>query len=288
MDTDLGDLSQFDAFFEDPIDGLADAEAFGPTYIDPMPTVGGESSDTAIVEFPTSVTEAGERATSTSVPGAENEQVLPEMAPGSPNTNSEEASRPVRGSSSRGSSIDRSSETSTAQETDTTRSTSPSDTEHRKRDSDVGHNSSNSLGKSRKRKRPRHSDQVVAGTSPAKAILIEDNSPRKRNKRKAAENAQRTWQKYKKNDSLWMDEVLNMARQMREVNEDQATNLKSVTDEISGMLEGLSKLSRHVSRMLKEKDRQKTYLTNLETYMEQWGAKEEDATRQLQQIGIRK
>lgn len=74
---DLGDLSQFDAFFdletqEDPIeDGLADAEAFGPTDIDPMPTVGGESLDTAVVESPTSVTEAGKRATSTPVPGAE-------------------------------------------------------------------------------------------------------------------------------------------------------------------------------------------------------------------------
>lgn len=79
-----------------------------------------------------------------------------------------------------------------------------------------------------------------------------------------------------------------MAHQMREVNEDQDTDLKCVADEIYRMQKGLSELSRHVSRVLNEKNRQKTYLTDLETYMEQWGAKEEDTTRQLQQIGIEK
>lgn len=79
-----------------------------------------------------------------------------------------------------------------------------------------------------------------------------------------------------------------MAHKMREVNEYQTTNLKIVADEISRIQKGLSELSRYVSRIVDEKNRQKAYLSDLGIHMEHWGKKEEDATRKLQQIGIEK
>jgi hypothetical protein len=79
-----------------------------------------------------------------------------------------------------------------------------------------------------------------------------------------------------------MDEVLNIASRMRQVNDDQAANLKGVAQEIYMMQKGLSGLARQVYQMIEGKDKQKHYLTDLQTYMERWGAMEEDATRQLQ------
>ena len=88
MDTDLGDLSQFDALFDNSNNeyletqerlaegSLADVESFCTTGVDPTPTVVGSVivarlSDTAILRFPTGVAGAGEVATSASVLGAE-------------------------------------------------------------------------------------------------------------------------------------------------------------------------------------------------------------------------
>lgn len=91
MDTghrDLGDLSKFDAFFDNSNNEYletherlaegspADVESFCTTGVDPTPTVVGSVimarfSDTAISRFPTGVTGAREVATSACVLGAE-------------------------------------------------------------------------------------------------------------------------------------------------------------------------------------------------------------------------
>jgi hypothetical protein len=86
MYTDLGDLSEFGAFFNNLMDkksqehlvegSLAEVDAFCMTGVDPTPTIlGGEivaqSLDTTVLEFPTSVTEVGGVATPELIPGAE-------------------------------------------------------------------------------------------------------------------------------------------------------------------------------------------------------------------------
>jgi hypothetical protein len=69
---------------------------------------------------------------------------------------------------------------------------------------------------------------------------------------------------------------------MRQGNDNQTANLRRIGEEISVVQKGLSELARQVYQMMKEKNTQKDDLTELQTHMEQWGAIEEDTTRQLQ------
>jgi hypothetical protein len=79
-----------------------------------------------------------------------------------------------------------------------------------------------------------------------------------------------------------MGEVLDMASQMSQVNDDQTVNLRRAADQIGLMQKGLSELARHLYRMYEDKNKQREGLANLQSYMAEWSAKDEGATRQLQ------
>jgi hypothetical protein len=82
-----------------------------------------------------------------------------------------------------------------------------------------------------------------------------------------------------------MDNVLNMASRMTKVNDEQRANFTIVLEKIRLMEAALPELARQVHVMSEESEKQKKNLTDLQSHMEQWGAKEEHATRQLQQLG---
>lgn len=102
----------------------------------------------------------------------------------------------------------------------------------------------------------------------------------------AAQRAAETWQKYNKSDRLWMGNVLDMARQMTKINDEQTANLTTAAEKTMVIMEtALHELASQVYRMSEENKKQRKLLTDLQSHMEKWGAKEEDATRQLQQLG---
>jgi hypothetical protein len=73
-----------------------------------------------------------------------------------------------------------------------------------------------------------------------------------------------------------------MTSQMSQVNDDQTVNLRRAADQIGLMQKGLSELARHLYQMCEDKNKQREGLANLQSYMAEWGAKDQGATRQLQ------
>ena len=81
-----------------------------------------------------------------------------------------------------------------------------------------------------------------------------------------------------------VENILMMQNRLSElscqVNDEPKASLKMAED-TNMMGKGLSEQSRQVYRMWERVDKQRKHLTDLQTYMEEWGAKEEDVTRQL-------
>jgi hypothetical protein len=83
-----------------------------------------------------------------------------------------------------------------------------------------------------------------------------------------------------------MNNVQDIARQMTKINDEQTANLTTAAEKIMVMMEtALPELASQLSRMSEENKKQRKQLTDLQSHMEKWGAEDENATRQLQQLG---